>query len=68
MRRGQGLTDNDCDPLRIGSCHRMDLVRDPSVIVLRRADGSEVAKFSVWGATLDEIERAAREDCERNGE
>jgi hypothetical protein len=46
----------------------MDLVSDPSVIVLRRADGSEVAKFSVLGARLDEIERAAREDCERNGE
>jgi hypothetical protein len=40
----------------------MDLVSEPGMIVLRRDDGSEVARFSVSGATLEEIERAARED------
>jgi hypothetical protein len=48
--------------MRIGPCHRMDLVSEPGLIVLRREDGSEVARFSARGATLDEIERAAEED------
>jgi hypothetical protein len=52
------------DPMRIGLYHRMDLVREPGIIVLRREDGSEVARFSVWGATLEDIERAAEEDDE----
>jgi len=42
----------------------MDLVGDPGMIVLRREDGSEVARFSVHGAMLEEIERAAKEDSE----
>jgi hypothetical protein len=50
------------DPMRIGPYHRMDLVSEPGMIVLRREDGTEVAKFSVWGTTLEEIERAAEED------
>ena len=50
------------DPMRIGPYHHMDLVSEPSMIVLRREDGSEVARFSVSGATLEEIERAAKED------
>jgi hypothetical protein len=52
------------DPMRIGPHHRMDLVSEPGMIVLRREDGTEVARFSVWGATLEEIERAAKEDYE----
>lgn len=55
---------DDHDPMRVGLWHRMDLVSDPGLIVLRRKDGSEVAKFSVSGATLEEIERTAREDME----
>src|SRR3712207_7122517 len=35
---------------------------DPKAIVLRREDGSEVARFSVWGATSNAIERSAEED------
>jgi hypothetical protein len=31
------------DPMRIGAYHRMDLVSEPGMIVLRRGDGSEVA-------------------------
>ena len=52
------------DPMRIGPYHRMDLVSEPGIIVLRRDDGSEVARFSMWGATLEEVERAAEEDNE----
>jgi len=49
------------DPMRIGPYHRMDLVSELGMIVLRRDDGSEVARFSVWGATLEDIERAAED-------
>jgi len=42
----------------------MDLVSEPGLIILRRVDGSEVARFSVSGATLEEIECAAEEDYE----
>jgi hypothetical protein len=52
------------DPMRIGPYHRMDLVSEPGMIVLRRDDGSEVARFCMWGATLEDIERAAEEDNE----
>jgi hypothetical protein len=45
----------------------MDIVSDPGVIIWRRLDGSEVAKFPRTGATLEEIERAAREDRELLG-
>jgi hypothetical protein len=56
------------DPMRIEPDYRMDLVSEPDVIILRRPDGSEVAKFSMLGATLEEIERAAKEDYRRNRE
>ena len=46
----------------------MDIVSEPGVIILRRSDGSEVAKFSMLGATLEEIERATQEDYHRDGE
>jgi hypothetical protein len=52
------------DPMRIGAYHRMDLVSEPGMIVLRREDGSEVARFSVHRATLEEIVRAAKADYE----
>jgi hypothetical protein len=54
------------DPMLIGPYHRMDLVSEPGMIVLRRKDGSEVARFSVWGARLEDIERAAEEDSDEN--
>ena len=56
------------DPMRIGPGYRMDIVSEPGVIILRRPDGSEVAKFSVLGATLEEIEKAAQEDYRKNRE
>ena len=54
--------------MRIEPDYRMDIVSEPDVIILRRSDGSEVAKFSMLGATLEEIERAAQEDYRRNRE
>ena len=42
--------------------YRMDLVSEPGFVVLRRLDGTVVARFSVLGATLEEIEKAAEED------
>jgi hypothetical protein len=54
------------DPMRIGPYHRMDFVSEPGMIVPRRKDGSEVARFSVWGATLEEVERVAEEDSNEN--
>ena len=50
--------------MRIGPYHRMDLVSEPGMIVLRRDDGSVVARFSMLGATLENVERAAEEDNE----
>ena len=52
------------DSMRIGPYHRMDLVSEPGMIVLRRDDGSVVARFSMLGATLENVERAAEEDNE----
>ncbi len=61
------MTD-DYDPMRLSLGYRMDIVSEPDVIILRREDSSEVAKFSMLGATLEEIERAAQEDYRRNTE
>ena len=54
------------DPMRIGPYHRIDLVSEPGMIMLRRDDGSEVARVTVWGARLEEIERAAEEDSDED--
>lgn len=51
-----------------GNGYRLDLVSVHGVIMLRREDGTEVARFSVWDATSDSIERAAREDLRKNRE
>jgi hypothetical protein len=46
----------------LGGAYRLDLVSVPTAIVLRREDGTEVARFSVWDATSQAIEQAAQED------
>jgi hypothetical protein len=46
----------------LGNGYRLDLVSGPTAIVLRREDGSEVARFSVWDATSSAIEQAAEKD------
>ena len=42
--------------------HRMDLVSEPGFVVLRRLGGTVVARFSVLGTTLEDIEKAAEKD------
>lgn len=50
----------------LGNGYYLDLVNNHGAIVLRRDDGTEVAKFSVWDATSKAIEQAAQEDQRRN--
>ncbi len=59
---------DDYDPMQVLPGYRMDIVSEPDVIILRRVDGSEVAKFSMLGATLEEIQRAAQEDNRKTRE
>jgi hypothetical protein len=50
------------DPIRIPPRHRLDIVSDPGLVILRRLDGTEVARYTGRGATWEEILRAAEED------
>ena len=50
------------DPMLIPPRHRLDIVSDPGLVILRRLDGTEVARYTVRGATWEEILRAAEED------
>ena len=50
------------DPIRIPPRHRLDIVSDPGLVILRRLDGTEVARYAVRCATWEEILRAAEED------
>ena len=45
----------------LGNGYRLDLVSVPGTTLLRREDGTEVARFSVWDATGEAIEQAAQE-------
>ena len=49
-----------------GNGYRLDLVSVPGVVVLRREDGTEVARFNVCDATSKVIEQAAEEDQRTN--
>jgi hypothetical protein len=44
--------------------HRLDIVSEPGFAVLRRLDGTEVARFTVRGASWREILRVAERDGE----
>ena len=46
----------------LGNGYRLDLVSVPGATLLRREDGTEVARFSIWDATGEAIEQAAQED------
>jgi hypothetical protein len=50
----------------LGKGYRLDLVSVPGATLLRREDGTEVARFSVWDATGEAIEQAAQEDRRTN--
>jgi hypothetical protein len=49
------------DPTRLPPGYRLDLVGDPCVIVLRRADETMVARFT-RNVDPEELRRAAEED------
>jgi hypothetical protein len=49
----------------LGNGYYLDLINHSGLIVLCRDDGTEVARFSVWDATSEAIEREAREDLRR---
>jgi hypothetical protein len=49
----------------LGNGYYLDLIHHSGLIVLCRDDGTEVARFSVWDATSEAIEREAREDLRR---
>ena len=50
----------------LGNGYRLDLVSVPGVVVLRREDGTEVARFNVCEASSKVIEHAAQEDQHAN--
>ena len=60
-----GMEDTEGRSL-LGNGYRLDLVSVPGATLLRREDGTEVARFSVWDATGEAIEQAAQEDRRTN--
>jgi hypothetical protein len=58
-RLHEPVRDNETSKLPPG--YRLDLISDPDVIVLRRPDGTIVARFTRF-ADPQEIRRAAEED------
>jgi hypothetical protein len=60
--------DRDDERPLLGNGYYLDLVNHFGLIVLCRDDGVEVARFSVWDATSEAIEQAAREDRRRERE
>jgi len=50
----------------LGNGYRLDLISVPGATLLRREDGTEVARFSIWDATGETIEQAAQEDRRTN--
>ena len=59
-------TENTEGRSLLGNGYRLDLVSVPGATLLRREDGTEVARFSVWNATSKAIEQAAQEDRRTN--
>jgi hypothetical protein len=62
MRKGRKMSENYDENRFLGNGYHLDLVSVPRTIVLRRVDGSEVAKFTIWDATSKAIEQAAEVD------
>jgi hypothetical protein len=52
----------------LGNGYRLDLVSVRGMVVLRKDDGSEVARFNIRDATSNAIERAAQEDYRTQSE
>ena len=60
------MATRDYSTLGLPSGYRLDLVGDPCVVTLCRADGTVVARFT-YVTDPEEIRRAAEEDHERQG-
>jgi hypothetical protein len=58
------MRQNDEQSTRLPSGYTLDLIGDPCVIALRRADGTMVARFTN-SVDPEEIWRAAEEDRSR---
>jgi hypothetical protein len=56
------------NPMHVPPRHRLDIVSDPDLVVLGRLDGTEVARFTAWGATWEENLHAAEEDAKESDE
>ena len=56
----------DDETSRLPPGYRLDLVGDPCVIIVRREDGTVVARFT-HNADPEEIRRAAEEDARARG-
>jgi len=61
---GKGDRPEPPDEPRLPLGYRLDRCSDPDVLVLRRAEGSVVARFSVWGTTREAVEFEAEKDYE----
>jgi hypothetical protein len=61
MRSNEGLP-------RLPEGYRLDLVSDPDAPVLRRPDGTAVARFSARGMVDKDVEQEALEDLLHGGE
>jgi hypothetical protein len=59
-------TSHQKEASHLPSGYRLDLVGDPCVIILRRPDGTIVARFT-HGVDPDEIRCAAEEDLKGGG-
>jgi hypothetical protein len=60
------VTMRDEESSRLPPGYSLDLVGDPCVIILRRSDGTVVARFT-HAADPKEIRRAAEEDARVRG-
>jgi hypothetical protein len=58
------LMGRNDEPTRLPLGYRLDLLGDPCVIVLRRTDGTLVARFTPFADPM-EIRQAAEEDRQR---
>ena len=59
-------TSHQKETTNLPSGYRLDLVDDPCILILRRPDGTIVARFT-HGVDPDEIRRVAEEDFKERG-
>jgi len=64
---GKGDPTEPPDEPRLPPGYQLDRCSDPDVSILRRADGSVVARFSVRGITREVVELEAKKDYQEQG-